>query len=113
MHIATPGPPTNTTAEGFPTLLSVLAPTDWNTTNYRLNYDQTLKPTLLLHLGAAYVDSTLAMPTAVRGYNATTGIGLTGPFIPWTFPVFTGLLGANNTGGMNVHRTGRRHRSRL
>jgi hypothetical protein len=102
VHIATPGPPTNNTAEGLPTLISVLAPTDWNTKNYRLNYDQTLSPTLLLHLGGAYVDSRLDMPTPYCCYNATSGLGLTGPFTPWAFPAFTGLLGANNTGGMNV-----------
>ncbi len=86
VHIATPGPPTNTTAEGLPTLLSVLSPTNWNTKNYRLNYDQTLSPTLLLHIGAAYVDSRLDMPSATTNYNPTTGLGLTGPFIPYTFP---------------------------
>jgi len=100
-HQGTPGPPTNTTSEGLPTLLSVFAPTDWNTINYRLNYDQTLSPTLLLHIGGAYVDSRLDMPSATTNYNPTTGLGLTGPFIPYTFPVFSGMLGANNTGGMN------------
>lgn len=102
VHIATPGPPTNNTAEGLPTLISVLAPTDWNTRNYRLNYDQTISPTVLLHLGGAYVDSRLDMPTPYCCYDATSGLGLTGPFTPWAFPAFTGLLGANNTGGMNV-----------
>jgi len=102
VHIATPGPPTNTTGEGLPTLISVLDPTDWNTINYRLNYDHTLTPTLLLHLGGAYVDSRLDMPTPVTGYNAATGIGLTGPFIPFAFPGFTGLTGANSTGGSNT-----------
>jgi hypothetical protein len=102
VHIATPGPPVNNTAEGLPTLISVLAPTDWNTKNYRLNYDQTLSPTLLLHLGGAYVDSRLDMPTPYCCYDTAKELGLTGPFTPWAFPAFTGLLGANNTGGINV-----------
>ncbi len=93
VHIATPGPPTNTTSEGLPTLLSVLSPTNWNTKNYRLNYDQTLSPTLLLHIGGAYVDSRLDMPSATTNYNPTTGLGLTGPFVPYTFPAFNTLLG--------------------
>ena len=101
VHIATPGPPTNTTSEGLPTLLSTLSPTNWNTKNYRLNYDQTLSPTLLLHIGGAYVDSRLDMPSATTNYNPTTGLGLTGPFIPYTFPAFNNLAGANSTGGMN------------
>jgi hypothetical protein len=102
VHIATPGPPTNPTAEGLPTLISVLAPTNWNTTNYRLNYDQTLTPTLLLHVGAAYVDSKLDMPSPYCCFNNATQLGLTGPFVPLAFPAFTGLLGANNTGGINI-----------
>jgi len=101
-HQGTPGPPTNTTQEGLPTLISVLAPTDWNTINYRLNYDQTIRPTLLLHLGGAYVDSRLDMPTPYCCYNNAKGLGLTGPFIDHAFPAFSGLLGPNNTGGINV-----------
>jgi carboxypeptidase family protein len=101
-HIAVPGPPTNPTEDGFPTLLSDLLPTHWVTTSYRLNYDQTITPTLLLHLGGGYVSSSLSMPSAVTGYNATTGIGLTGPFTPLAFPIFSGLTGANSTGGSST-----------
>ena len=101
-HQGTPGPPTNNTAEGLPTLISVLAPTDWNTVNYRLNYDQTIRPTVLLHLGGAYVSSKLDMPTPYCCYNNAKGLGLTGPFVDHAFPAFTGLLGPNSTGGMNV-----------
>jgi hypothetical protein len=101
-HQGVPGPPTNNTAEGLPTLISVLAPTDWNTINYRVNYDQTLAPTLLLHLGAAYVDSRLDMPTPYCCYDNAKELGLTGPFISHAFPAFSGLLGANSTGGINV-----------
>ena len=41
------------------------------------------------------------MPAAVTGYNATTELGLKGPFTPLEFPVFAGLTGPNNTGGSN------------
>lgn len=99
VYIATPGPPTNLTEDGFPTLLSNFLPTDWPTISNRLNYDQILTPTLLLHLGGAFVKSSLSMPAATTGYNATTGIGLTGPFTPLGFPTFTAMQGANNTGG--------------
>jgi hypothetical protein len=99
--IATPGPPTNPTAEGFPTLISGLLPSDFETTSNRLNYDQTLAPTLLLHLGGAYVKSSLSMPAAVRDYDPATSLGLKGPFTPLEFPVFAGLAGPNSTGGSN------------
>jgi hypothetical protein len=95
----TPGPPTNPTVDGFPTLLSNFLPTDWPTYSHRLNYDQTLTPTLLLHLGGAFVKSSLSMPAAVRGYDATKELGLKGPFTPLEFPVFTAMTGANSTGG--------------
>jgi len=110
-YIATPGPPTNTTQDGFPTLLSNLLPTDWPTYSYRLNYDQTVTPTVLLHVGGGFVKSSLSMPSAVTGYNATTQLGLTGPFTPLAFPIFgtpagfgapSTLLGANNTGGSST-----------
>jgi hypothetical protein len=110
-YIATPGPPTNTTADGFPTLLSDLLPTDWPTYSYRLNYDQTLTPTVLLHVGGGFVKSSLSMPSAVTGYNATQQLGLTGPFTPLAFPIFgtpagfgqpSSLLGPNNTGGSST-----------
>lgn len=99
VYMATPGPPTNTTEDGFPTLLSNFLPTDWPTISNRLNYDQTLSPTMLLHFGGAFVKSSLSMPAATTGYNATTGIGLTGPFTPLGFPTFTAMTGANSTGG--------------
>ena len=99
VNMATPGPPTNTSEDGFPTLLSNFLPTNWPTTSNRLNYDQTIKPTLLLHLGGSFVKSSLSMPPAVTGYNRPQQLGLTGPFTPLMFPALTGLAGANNTGG--------------
>ncbi len=100
-YIATPGPPTNTSNDGFPTLLSNFLLQDWPTYSNRLNYDQTLTPTLLLHLGGAFVKSSLSMPATVRGYDATKELGLKGPFTPLEFPAFTAMTGANNTGGSN------------
>jgi hypothetical protein len=105
-HQATPSG-TNTTAEGLPLPISTLAPTYWDTVNFRLNYDQTLAPTLLLHLGGGYQTSTLNMPSAVNNYNVTSQLGLTGPFQPSSFPAWEGMLGANNTGGLqNIGPTG-------
>lgn len=100
-YIAVPGPPTNPTADGFPTLISAQLPSEFVTTSNRLNYDHTLTPTLLLHMGGAFVKSSLSMPAAVTGYDATKELGLKGPFTPLEFPVFTALTGANNTGGSN------------
>jgi hypothetical protein len=99
-HQSTPS--TNTTAEGFPLPISTLAPTYWDTVNFRLNYDHSLTPTMLLHLGGGYQTSTLNMPSAVDNYNVTTSLGLTGPFQSYGFPVFGTTVGANNTGGLQA-----------
>ena len=49
------------------------------------------------------MDSSLDMPSAVTGYNATTGLGLTGPFTPLAFPVIRMRRpGANSTGGLSA-----------
>lgn len=65
-----------------PSPITTFAPTAFDTVNYRLNYDHSLTPTMLLHLGGAYQTSALDMPSFVAGYNATTQLGLTGPFQP-------------------------------
>jgi hypothetical protein len=108
-HSATPGDGVNTTSEGFAAPITTFAPTAFDTVNYRLNYDHSLTPTMLLHLGGAYQTSALDMPSFVTGYNATTQLGLTGPFTPLGFPLIGGgataalgggLVGANSTGGL-------------
>lgn len=59
----------------------------------RLNYDRTLKPTLLLHLGAGYDYNYLGRPSVTPDYNACAGINLCSQAFqrPATFPNFTGL----------------------
>ena len=64
----------------------------------RLNYDRTMTPTVLLHLGAGYDAVYLGRPSVTPQYNACTGIGLcSSAFSLGTFPSFTGL--SNSTGG--------------
>src|SRR5579884_691752 len=59
----------------------------------RLNYDHTITPTLLLHLGAGYDTDDLGRPSVTPDYNACAGIGLCSQAFqrPATFPNFTGL----------------------
>jgi len=108
-HSATPGDGVNTTSEGLPSPITTFAPTAFDTINYRLNYDHSLTPTMLLHLGGAYQTSALDMPSFITGYNATTQLGLTGPFTPLGFPIIGGgqtatlaggMTGANSLGGL-------------
>jgi hypothetical protein len=106
-HSATPA--SNGTSDGFSAPITTFAPTAFDTVNYRLNYDHSLTPTMLLHLGGAYQSSALDMPALVDNYDVTKELGLTGPFVKGLFPVIGGgataalaggMVGANNTGGL-------------
>ncbi|HEU0006214.1 MAG TPA: carboxypeptidase regulatory-like domain-containing protein, partial [Terriglobia bacterium] len=74
----------------------------------RLNLDQTIRPTFLVHLGAGYVrfHNPDSAPDDVLNYDAVTGIGFTGASSdPSGFPRITGAGGnlANNRGGMGFN----------
>ena len=72
---------------------------------YRLNYDHTLTPRLLLHLGAGYRSNYFLVPSVTRtgeivNYNAEKELGLKGGIENKFFPTMSGFLAANGTGGM-------------
>src|SRR5579863_5123248 len=79
----------------------------------RLNYDRTLQPTLLLHLGIGYNSDDLGRPLVTPNYNACTNLNLCSPSfsLPSAFPNFTGLLdstsGGMANGGGGIGNTGR------
>ncbi len=72
-----------------------------HTWTYRLNLDQTLTPTMLLHIGLgemrySHIDSA---PNSVLDYNAVANLGLTGASkSPAPFPELTGLAGIDGGG---------------
>ena len=59
----------------------------------RLNYDRTLTPTLLLHLGGGYDQDYLGRPSVTPNYDACGQLGLCSQAFqrPATFPVLSGL----------------------
>jgi len=74
---------------------------------YRLNYDHTLSPTLLLHLGAGYRSNYFFVPSVTRdgkvtNYNAERELGLRGGIENKFFPTMMGFLATNGTGGMKT-----------
>ncbi|MEP7355389.1 MAG: TonB-dependent receptor [Acidobacteriota bacterium] len=93
------------TAEGLPTLISNGTLSLWRNANYRLNYDATLTPTMLLHLGAGYQEASIGQVNfpQTNHYNVTTQLGIQGPFttnLPGsTFPDFNGAL-SGTVGGL-------------
>jgi len=66
-------------------------PSDIVAHTVRINFDQTLTPTLLLHFGAGLLDTTVDQP--VGSYNPVSGIGLTGTYTD-LFPAVQGLSAA-------------------
>ena len=69
----------------------------------RLNYDHTISPTMLLHLGAGYDQNYLGRPSVTPDFDACGQLGLCSPAFqrPATFPLLTGLNDAI-AGGTNI-----------
>jgi hypothetical protein len=66
----------------------------------RLNYDRTLSPTLLLHLGAGFDADDLGRPSVTQNYDVCGQLGLcSAAFVrPITFPYSSGLSDAQAGG---------------
>jgi len=96
-------------SEGLPATITATRGSFSRSQNFRLNYDQTLSPTLLLHLGAGILQYQLNDHSPTTNFNDSS-IGLTGvPNIGGRFPAIGGLCvsgaGSNTspclgTGGM-------------
>ncbi|PWU05088.1 MAG: hypothetical protein C5B51_15510 [Terriglobia bacterium] len=79
-------------AAGLPQPIDPVIGTDIHAYSVRLNYDRTLSPTLLAHLGAGFSQNWLGRPPITPDYDAPAQLGLNGPFTrPATFPVFQGM----------------------
>jgi hypothetical protein len=92
-------------SDGLPDPISEVLGTFQNAPLYRLNYDHTLSPTLLLHLGAGYRSNYFFVPSVTRtgqvvNYNAEKELGLKGGIENKFFPTMSGFLTTNGTGGM-------------
>ncbi|MBZ5578286.1 MAG: TonB-dependent receptor [Acidobacteriia bacterium] len=82
--------------DGLPDPLATNVATFQISKVYRLNYDHTLSPTLLLHLGAGYRSNDFYTPNVneegqVPNYNAQTELGLNGGITHRFFPSMGGL----------------------
>lgn len=94
-------------ANGTPLPVSPAIGTDVRAHTERLNWDSTLSPTVLLHLGVGWTQNWLGRPPLFDGYDATAELGLRGPFTGTTatFPNFTGLNNAQRGGMANISST--------
>ncbi len=93
-------------ADGLPLQISAARGTFvWGYTE-RLNYDRTLTPSLLLHLGAGYINSTFNDATwwihTGNFFNPTQTLGLTGFASQQNIPSFNGLYNLSYGGMQNI-----------
>jgi len=87
-------------SEGLPAAITATRGTFSRSQNFRLNYDQTLGPTLLLHLGAGILQYQLNDHSPTTNFNDSS-IGLNGvPNVGGRFPAIGGLCVAG--GGSNI-----------
>ena len=95
-------------AEGLPLPVSAAIGTNIRAHTERLNWDTTLRPTLLLHWGIGFTQNWLGRPALADNYDATVNLGLRGPFTGRgaTFPNFTGLSNTQAGGSTNISSTG-------
>ncbi len=97
-------------SEGLPETITATRGTFTHSWTYRLNYDYTLSPTLLLHAGVGMVLYKFNDQSPTRTYNSITALGLKGATVVGDaggrFPSITGLCQAGvtpvctGTGGM-------------
>jgi hypothetical protein len=93
----------NTTggADGLPQPISSAIGTFIHSWVVRANYDRTISPTILLHLGAGYQHLFFNQDPPTRNFNPTTALGLQGPFSPKLFPELVNL-GSATLGGLKA-----------
>jgi len=106
----TSNPNGNTTfgrSDGLPDPITEILGTFQHAPLYRVNYDHTLTPTVLLHLGAGYRSNYFFVPSVttkgeITNYNAEKELGLKGGLENKFFPIMQGFLAMNGTGGMKT-----------
>jgi carboxypeptidase family protein len=86
--------------EGFPPALSTVIGNFDRSYTIRVNYDYTISPTLLAHLGLGYQKNHLWDDTPVTNFDAFKELGLRGQTVVRQFPTIS-IGAAGNTGGMS------------
>lgn len=97
--------PTLGNSDGLPDPITTAIGTFAPAPLYRLNYDHTLTPTMLLHLGAGYRETNFYVPSVTTkgvetNYDVEKELGIKGGTTHRFFSPISGLLAANGTGGL-------------
>src|SRR5262249_38528551 len=96
--------------EGFPEPITGNGGTFENSPTFRLNFDDTLRPNMILHVGVGFQEFNFCNCAVTTNYNAATDIGLTGATLNQTFPRMNSTvvsptsitLPGPQVGGLNV-----------
>jgi hypothetical protein len=88
-------------ADGLPLEIGAYRGTHIPTWTERLNYDRTLSPTLLLHLGMGYIRTKFGDAAPFTSFDPSQFPNLTGFLIHRQFPSFTGMS-STSYGGMQA-----------
>jgi Carboxypeptidase regulatory-like domain len=86
--------PTYGGSEGLPQEITATRGSFIHSHVERLNYDHTLTPTMLLHVGVGYQQNNFFDDAPVTNFNAATTLGLVGATINRAPPVFGGFCSA-------------------
>jgi hypothetical protein len=98
----TSSPRSPTGADPFPDLITGGISTFSSGTTVRLNYDHTLTPRLLLHVGAGWNDSDFGLESPTFNYDAAKTLGLVGQTEARYFPRIVTAVNANDqVGGLS------------
>ncbi|MEO5922311.1 MAG: TonB-dependent receptor [Bryobacteraceae bacterium] len=90
-------------SEGLPPVITQTRGTFTRSYTYRFNYDHTLSPSVLLHLGAGIVNYPFNDNSPTRDFDQVKELGLTGaPVNPGRFPSINGLNSGTFGGMVNM-----------
>lgn len=91
---------------GLPQPIDTTSSTYITSNTERLNFDYTLTPTMLLHIGAGYQSTEFKYEPPTKGYDVFGQLGIKGatrgPDNDGRFPTFNAMTGGNSSGGMNA-----------
>jgi hypothetical protein len=105
-HTDSPYSPIYGQSEGLPPQITADRGTFIHSHVERLNYDNTLSPTLLLHIGVGYQQNNFFDDAPVLDFNAAQTYGLVGATLNRNVPVFTGFCPPAGIAGVACTQAG-------
>jgi hypothetical protein len=89
-------------ADGLPEPVTAAIGTFITARTQRLNFDYTMTPTMLLHIGAGYQTNYFLDDPGTTNYDALANLGLSGETSTRIFPSFAGLSNTTTGGSKNL-----------